>query len=248
VSLLRVRDVSKSFRGLRALDRVGFDVEDGQILGVIGPNGAGKTTLFTAISGGLRPDTGTVTFAGTDVTGWPDHRVARAGMVRTFQLMRPFAALTTLDNVAVAAATRLRSRRRALEEAGEVIGRVGLDRWRDAPAGSLPTAALKRLELARALALRPRLLLLDEVLAGLAPGERDPVLTLLTELRDGGVTLVFVEHVMAAVMRLSDRVLVLDQGQVLACGPPAEVTRDERVIAAYLGERQEGDDADGTPA
>lgn len=236
MTLLDVRGVSKSFRGLKALTDVTFSVEQGSILGIIGPNGAGKTTLFSTIAGGVKPDAGSVTFDGTDVTGWADSRVARAGFVRTFQLMRPFASMTTLENVAVATSTHTSRRSAAVEEAAGVIDRVGLSRFRDTTSASLPTAALKRLELARALALRPRLLLLDEVLAGLVPAEREPVITLLTELREEGITILFVEHVMAAVMRLSDQVLVLNQGQVLAAGSPQEVTADQRVIDAYLGE------------
>jgi branched-chain amino acid transport system ATP-binding protein len=235
MAILTVSGVSKAFQGLRALHDVGFEVSRGEILGVIGPNGAGKTTLFNVVAGALRPDGGRVLLDGRDITGAPAHRVARAGLVRTFQLMRPFASMSVLDNVRIAAMTRSRSEAGA--RAAEVVTRVGLDRWRDARAGTLPTAGLKRLELARALATRPRVLLLDEVLAGLVPAEREPVLDLLAGLRErDGMTMVFVEHIMAAVMRLSDRVLVLDQGSVLTTGTPREVTADPRVIEAYLGE------------
>jgi branched-chain amino acid transport system ATP-binding protein len=237
MALLSILGVSKTFRGLRALDVVSFEVARGEILGVIGPNGAGKTTLFAVLAGALPPDSGRVVLDGRDLTGGPAHRVAGAGLVRTFQLMRPFATMSVLDNVCVAAMTRVRSRREAHARAADVVARVGLEKWRDVRAGTLPTAGLKRLELARALATRPRVLLLDEVLAGLAPAEREPVLDLLVGLRErDGLTMVFVEHIMAAVMRLSDRVLVLDQGAVLTSGPPGAVMADPRVIEAYLGE------------
>jgi ABC-type branched-subunit amino acid transport system ATPase component len=237
MTLLEVESVSKSFRGLRAVDDVSFTVEEGSILGIIGPNGAGKTTLFNLVAGALPPDTGSVRLDGTDVTGAKPHRVSHAGMARTFQLMKPFGSLSVLENVAVARMAAGASRRRAPAEAADVVDRVGLSRWRDARSEGLPTAGLKRLELARALASRPRVLLLDEVLAGLVPAERTPVMELLETLRrDDGITLVFVEHIMAAVMRLSDSVLVLDQGRVLTSGEPHQVTQDPRVIEAYLGE------------
>ena len=237
MSLLSVEHVSRSFRGLKAVDDVSFTVEEGSIQGIIGPNGAGKTTLFNLIAGATKPDGGTVHLDGQDITGFASHRVSHAGMARTFQLMRPFGSVSVLENVAVAAMAAGTSRRDADRVAAEVVERVGISKWRDAKSSSLPTAGLKRLELARALAGRPRVLLLDEVLAGLVPSERMPVMELLETLREeDGVTLVFVEHIMAAVMRLSDSVLVLDQGRVLMSGSPQEVTRDPRVIEAYLGE------------
>jgi len=237
MTLLRVEGLTKSFKGLRAVDDVGFEVAEGSILGVIGPNGAGKTTMFNLIAGALRPDAGTVHLNGTNITGRPPHRILRAGMARTFQLMRPFYSMSVLENVTVAVLAGGGARRSARTAAADLIERVGLAPWRDAASEGLPTAALKRVELARALAGRPRVLLLDEVLAGLVPAEREPVMDLLDELRhQDGVTLVFVEHIMAAVMRLSDSVLVLDLGRVLTTGAPREVTRDPRVVEAYLGE------------
>ncbi len=243
MSILRVEQLSKSFRGLKAVDDVSFDVDEGQILGIIGPNGAGKTTVFNLIAGALPPDHGTVTLLGRDITGAPQHAVARAGMARTFQLMRPFYSMTVLENVNVATLSGGSSQSRARDDAAEIIDRVGLSRWRDSATEGLPTAALKRLEFARALAIKPKVLLLDEVLAGLVPAERAPVLDLLERLRaEEGITLVFVEHIMAAVMRLSDEVLVLNAGRVLTSGSPQEVTSDPRVIEAYLGEEPPGAD------
>jgi branched-chain amino acid transport system ATP-binding protein len=241
MTLLEVANVSKSFRGLRAVDDVSFTVEEGSILGIIGPNGAGKTTLFNCVAGALAPDTGTVHLGGADVTGAAPHKVSRAGMARTFQLMKPFGSMSVLENVAVAGMAHGVPRKTATDVAADVVDRVGLSRWRDARSDGLPTAGLKRLELARALASRPRVLLLDEVLAGLLPAERAPVMDLLEALRtEDGVTLVFVEHIMAAVMRLSDSVLVLEQGRVLTAGSPQQVTSDPRVIEAYLGEEPTG--------
>ncbi len=236
MTLLHIEKLSKSFSGLRALHDVNLDVEANEFLGIIGPNGAGKTTLFSVVAGQLPPSAGQLFFDGQDITGWSASRTAAHGVVRTFQLMRPFESMTVLDNVAVAAHAHHRRRRDALRAAEEVLERVDLAAERDRPAAVLPTAGLKRLELARALALRPRLLLLDEVLAGLVPTERLPLIDLLRGLRDDGMTIVFIEHIMAAVMALSDRVVVLHEGEVLAEGSPDQVTADPRVVEAYLGE------------
>jgi branched-chain amino acid transport system ATP-binding protein len=237
MSLLRVNGLRKSFKGIAAVNDVSFEVAEGSILGVIGPNGAGKTTMFNLVAGAMKPDSGTVHLGDQDITGQPPHVIAAAGMARTFQLTRPFHSMSVLDNVTVAVLAGGGSRRRARDTAADVIERVGLGLRRDSPSESLPTAALKRLELARALAIKPKVLLLDEVLAGLVPAERSPVMDLLEHMRNAeGITLVFVEHIMAAVMRLSDSVMVLDLGEVLTTGSPEDVTRDPRVIEAYLGE------------
>ena len=236
MSLLQIQELTKSFAGLTAVNQVDVSVGDHEFLGIIGPNGAGKTTLFSLLSGQIAPTRGRVVFDGQDITGWSPNRIASTGLVRTFQLMRPFESMSVLDNVAIAAHHLHRSRKAARRHALEVIDRVQLDRYVHAPSGSLPTAGLKRLELARALALQPRLLLLDEVLAGLVPAERAPIIELLREIHGSGVTVMFVEHIMAAVMALSQRLLVMAEGRELALGDPREVVSDPRVIEAYLGE------------
>ncbi len=243
MTLLEVRGVSKSFAGLKALQDVSLEVERGSIVGLIGPNGAGKTTLFNVIAGVINPDEGRVILDGTDVTGWPAHRVAHLGIGRTFQLMKPFDSLSVLDNVTVATLQRHRNRKDAREAAMGVVERVGLERWADDKASVLSTAGYKRLELAKALGLDPSLLLLDEVLAGLVPSERERVLELLREIRGEGVTMLLVEHVMSAVMSLSDHVQVLHHGEMLASGTPEEVTKNPRVIEAYLGDEEPHADA-----
>jgi branched-chain amino acid transport system ATP-binding protein len=237
MSLLEVRGISKSFRGLKALHDVDITVDEGQILGIIGANGAGKTTLFNCVMGSFRPDSGTVTLGGRDVTGMPTHSLARAGMVRTFQLMRPFHSMTVHENVTIAALSGgARTERVARAEALAAIRSAGIEEWGDQNSGSLPAGVQKRLELARVLTLRPRVLLLDEVLAGLVPAERNPVLDLLDTLRrEQGMTMVFIEHIMAAVRRLSDSVVMMDQGTVLATGNVDDVLNDPAVIEAYLG-------------
>jgi len=236
MSLLQVERLSKAFAGLHAVENVSIELEEREFLGIIGPNGAGKTTLFSLLAGEQTPTSGRVIFDGQDITGWPAYKVADAGLVRTFQLMRPFDSMTVLENVTIAAMQRHRSRTPARRHALEVLDRVQLGDKYAVDSGSLSTAGLKRLEMARALALEPHVVLLDEVLAGLVPAERAPMIDLLRELHGDGLTVVFVEHIMAAVMRLSDSVLVLDQGRVLMSGSPDEVTKDPRVIEAYLGE------------
>jgi len=236
MSLLQVESLSKAFAGLHAVENVSVQVEEHEFLGIIGPNGAGKTTLFSLLAGEQPPTSGRVIFDGRDITGWSAYNVANAGLVRTFQLMRPFGSMTVLENVTIAALQRHRSRAAARRHALEVLDRVQLGDKYAVNSGSLSTAGLKRLELARALALEPRVVLLDEVLAGLVPAERAPMIDLLRQLHGEGLTVVFVEHIMAAVMALSQRLVVMHEGQVLVEGPPREVVEDPRVVEAYLGE------------
>ncbi len=224
-----------AFGGLRAVQDVSLDLPAGTLGALIGPNGAGKTTLFAIVSGFLRPDTGTVRFDGTDITGRAPHLNARAGMARTFQIVQPFAVQTVRENIAVGAHLHLAGRAAALAEAERVAERVGLAPQLDKPAADLTVAGRKRLELARALATRPRLLLLDEVLAGLNPQEIAEMVPVVRRIAGDGVTVLMIEHVMQAVMHLADHVWVLAQGALIAEGPPAAVTRDARVIEAYLG-------------
>ena len=233
--MLRVESISKSFGGLKAVDSVSLDLAPDEILGVIGPNGAGKTTLFSLIAGSQKPTSGTVLLEGKAISGLPAHRVVHAGVVRTHQIVRPFANLTVFENVLAGAmfgAVKLHPRVRA-QEALDLVGLSS--RASDLP-GSLTLAGRKKLELARALATSPRVLLLDEVIAGVNPVEAAEMAALIQKIRDARkLSVLLIEHVMPAVMSLCHRVLVLDAGRLIAAGTPAEVTRDPAVIAAYLG-------------
>ena len=237
MSLLEVEGLSVRFGGLRAVRELTFSVERGEILGLIGPNGAGKTTVFNLVTGFVRPSAGVVRLEGRPLTGLRPHAVVRRGAARTFQIVKPFPGLSVRENVTVAAFVRHPVRRDAEARAEEVLERVGLAHRAATAAGQLTLLDQKRLEVAKALATSPRLLLLDEPMGGLNPAEVDAASALVARIRDEGVTVVLVEHVMKAIMRISDRVVVLNQGEKIAEGPPAQVVEDPAVMAAYFGRR-----------
>jgi branched-chain amino acid transport system ATP-binding protein len=234
--LLSLKQLTKEFGGLTAVHEVSLDLNAGEILGLIGPNGAGKTTLFNMISGSFLPTSGRIYFHDEDITDRPPHKICRMGIARTFQIVKPFARLSVVDNVMVGAFLRMRQARPAEEKAREVVDFVGLRPYADRPAQTLTTAGRKRLELARALATDPQLLLLDEVMAGLTPTESRAIVELIHKIREAEVTILVIEHVMKAIMSLSDRVAVLHHGELIAIDTPVSIASDERVVEAYLGE------------
>ena len=235
--LLEVRELSKRFGGVQANSDISFDVRAGEILGLIGPNGAGKTSLFNAISGEVAPDRGEIRLDGRRISGLGPVAASRAGIARTFQVVRSFDSMTVLENVMVGAFTRAGAARDAMRRAEAVIDTAGLSARIDAPAVSLTPPEKRRLEIARALATEPRVLLLDEMLTGLTPAEARNGVQLVRDLRDRGITIVMVEHVMEVLLPLIDRAVVLNLGRVLTTGLPVEVVRDPEVIRAYLGDR-----------
>jgi branched-chain amino acid transport system ATP-binding protein len=236
MALLSVENLSKSFGGVRANHDISFEVNDGELVGIIGPNGAGKTTLFDQISGFRTPDEGRVVFGDQEITGMRPDRICGAGVARTFQIVRVFGDLTVLQNVVVAALLRHKDTAGAEKVARHTLERVGLGDSIGALAKELPMAGRKRVQLARSLATEPKLLMLDEAMAGLNKKEAADAVELLKSLRNK-LTIVMIEHVMEIVMPLSDRVVVLVEGKKLVEGPPEEISRDQRVVAAYLGER-----------
>jgi branched-chain amino acid transport system ATP-binding protein len=234
--MLEAREVTMRFGGLRAVKDVTLGVGEGEIVGLIGPNGAGKTTFFNVVCGQLRPASGRVLLEGRDVTGWAPHRRTGLGLARTFQITRPFGRLTLLDNALIGAMLRERSLEAARKAALARLAEVGLAERAHDTAQNLPLGLRKKLELARAMATRPRLLLLDEVMGGLGPQEIDEMIAAITRIHQSGVAVMLIEHVMPAVMRLCQRVAVLHHGELIALGAPKEIRSDRKVIDAYLGE------------
>jgi branched-chain amino acid transport system ATP-binding protein len=239
MSLLAVQGISKAFRGLKAVSDASFEVPRGGIVALIGPNGAGKTTCFNMIAGVFAADSGKIVFEEKEMQRQRPDQVCAAGIGRTFQIVKPFAGLSVLDNVVVGALLRDKSVTSARSNAGTILKKLNLDSKADQPASSLTLPDRKRLEVARALATRPKLLLLDEVMAGLRPTECDEIIAVFRELNRDGLTILLIEHVMRAVMALAQQVVVLHHGEVIARGAPADIVRDPAVLECYLGEETE---------
>jgi branched-chain amino acid transport system ATP-binding protein len=236
MQILNVTDMTKDFGGLRAVDNLSLSIEKGQILGLIGPNGAGKSTAFNCIAGVFAPTAGTVIFAGEKINGKKPWDLCKSGLARTFQIVKPFASKSVLYNVTVGGFISTNNRRVAEEKALQVLEELNFADKKDMRAGNLTIADRKRLEIARALATSPQLLLLDEVMAGLRPSEVDEMVEIIKQLRDRGITIFVIEHIMRAIMALSDRIVVIQFGKKIAEGTPDQIASDENVIKAYLGE------------
>ncbi len=236
MKVLELKKVTKSFGGLIAVNNVSLVLNKGEILGLIGPNGAGKTTLFNLIGGNFRPDSGSIKYKDQNIIGLRSHEVTRQGLTKTFQIVKPFAGLSVIENVMIGAFLKTNQVSQAKKQARQVIEFVGLSEFADQQASTLTTAGRKRLELARALSTQAEVLLLDEVMAGLTPTESVNMVKLIHEIRERGITLLIIEHVMQAIMKLSDRIIVLHHGELIGEGKPKAIAKDEKVIKAYLGE------------
>ena len=236
MALLEVNNITKQFGGLVAVRNLSLSVERGEVLGLIGPNGAGKTTAFNMISGYYKPTEGQVIFDGQDITGRRPDQVCKLGLARTFQVVKPFPQLSVLDNVMIGAYNRTNDDRTARAKALEILEFLDMAALRDKPAGSLPVAGRKRLEIAKALATEPKLILLDEAMAGLRPTETEEIISLVRQVKEANVGMLLVEHVMQVIMSLADRIIVIHHGEKLAEGQPEEIVRNNDVIEAYLGE------------
>ena len=240
-AILEGKSLTKDFKGLRANNEIDFTLYEGEILGLIGPNGAGKTTLVSMIAGSTSITSGEVLFKGRSIKGLNPHRIGALGIARTYQIVKPFPHMTVLENVAVGAMFGKRDKRlgarKAREAAGEIVSFVGLEKHRDQPADQLNVASRKRLEIAKALAMSPEVILFDEVMAGLNPREIDQAVDLIQQIRARGISIIVIEHVMKAIKAISDRLFVLQHGEKIAEGPTEEVLNDPEVIRAYLGKR-----------
>lgn len=236
MAYFEVKGITKYFGGLSAVNNVSFSVEEGEIYGLIGPNGSGKTTIFNLINGFLPLSHGEIFFRGAKISGLKTHRICRLGIGRTFQVVKPLKRMTVLDNVMASAFLHAHSATEARKLAEEIIEFCGLIPYRDKLAGSLPIASRKRLEIARAVATKPKLLLLDETAAGLNPSELEGAISLIKNMRESGITIIIVEHIMKVIMTISHRILAINYGMVIAEGPPEQVAANPQVITAYLGE------------
>lgn len=236
MALLEVKGITKRFEGLVAVSDLSFNLDDREIVGIIGPNGAGKTTVFNMIAGYYRPDKGQVFLKGEDITGKRPDIISKMGLTRTFQVVKPFAQLSVLENVMVGAYNRTENDKEALEKSEEIVHFLKMDRWKNSIAANLPIAGRKRLEIARCLATDPQIILLDEVMAGLRPNETDEMIEMTRRISERGIALLIVEHVMKVIMSLAQRIIVLHHGEMIAEGEPQEIIQNKAVVDAYLGE------------